>query len=100
MLFFTFSTTQEYYSMPIYPALALLLGFAMAGEGRWLRIAPRIVASIAAAAAAIIATLRYLVRGAGPAGDIASALSQNPELYTLSLGHMSDLTLSSFAYLR
>ena len=30
MVFFTFSTTQEYYSMPIYPALALLLGCAMA----------------------------------------------------------------------
>ncbi len=30
MLFFSFSTTQEYYSMPIYPAAALLLGGAMA----------------------------------------------------------------------
>ena len=29
MLFFTFSTTQEYYSMPIYPALALLVGSAL-----------------------------------------------------------------------
>ena len=29
MVFFTFSTTQEYYSMPIYPALALLLGSAL-----------------------------------------------------------------------
>ncbi len=28
MVFFTFSTTQEYYSMPIYPALALLIGSA------------------------------------------------------------------------
>src|SRR5207302_4083043 len=35
MVFFTFSTTQEYYSMPIYPALALLLGSAMAEEGAW-----------------------------------------------------------------
>ena len=26
LVFFTFSTTQEYYSMPCYPALALLLG--------------------------------------------------------------------------
>jgi 4-amino-4-deoxy-L-arabinose transferase-like glycosyltransferase len=26
LIFFTFSTTQEYYSMPCYPALALLLG--------------------------------------------------------------------------
>ena len=30
MVFFTFSTTQEYYSMPIYPAMALLLGSAIA----------------------------------------------------------------------
>ena len=30
MVFFTFSTTQEYYSMPIYPALALLIGSALA----------------------------------------------------------------------
>ena len=33
MLFFTFSTTQEYYSMPCYPALALLIGAAIAEGG-------------------------------------------------------------------
>jgi hypothetical protein len=33
-------------------------------------------------------------------GDISSALSHNPSAYTLSLGHMLDLTLPSFAYLR
>jgi hypothetical protein len=33
-------------------------------------------------------------------GDISNALTQNPSLYTLSLGHMGDLTLQSFAYLR
>ncbi|MBA0084101.1 MAG: glycosyltransferase family 39 protein, partial [Acidobacteria bacterium Pan2503] len=33
LVFFTFSTTQEYYSMPCYPALALLLGAAMAMGG-------------------------------------------------------------------
>ena len=33
-------------------------------------------------------------------GDIAQALTQNPDAYTLSLGHMGDLTLASFAYLR
>src|SRR5207302_3394321 len=41
MVFFTFSTTQEYYSLPIYPALALLLGAAMASEDertkRWVQ---------------------------------------------------------------
>jgi len=30
LVFFTFSTTQEYYSMPAYPAFALLLGCVMA----------------------------------------------------------------------
>ncbi len=33
-------------------------------------------------------------------GDISSALSNNPGAYKLSLGHMEDLTISSFAYLR
>jgi hypothetical protein len=33
-------------------------------------------------------------------GDISTALTQNPDLYTLSMGHMGDLTLRSFAYLR
>jgi len=40
------------------------------------------------------------VRNLPAPGDIASALTQNPDLYTLSLGHMTDLTLNSFAYLR
>jgi hypothetical protein len=33
-------------------------------------------------------------------GDIAQALTQHPEAYTLSLGHMGDLTIASFAYLK
>jgi hypothetical protein len=100
LVFFTFSTTQEYYSMPIYPALALLLGSAMAGESRWLRIGTRAVGLIAASASAVIAAILYAVRAAPTPGDISVALQQHPEAYTLSLGHMGDLTLSSFAYLR
>jgi len=42
----------------------------------------------------------WTVRGLPTPGDISVALSQNPELYTLSLGHMSDLTMTAFAYLR
>ena len=30
-------------------------------------------------------------------GDISRALTQHPEDYTLSLGHMGDLTIASFA---
>jgi hypothetical protein len=33
-------------------------------------------------------------------GDISRALTHHPEDYTLSLGHMGDLTIASFAYLR
>jgi len=40
------------------------------------------------------------VRALPAPGDISAALTQHPELYTLSLGHMGDLTLESFAYLR
>jgi len=46
LAFFTFSTTQEYYSMPCYPALALLIGSAMAGEGIWVRRGTRALAVV------------------------------------------------------
>jgi hypothetical protein len=35
-----------------------------------------------------------------PAADISQLLTQNPENYRLALGHMSDLTVDSFAALR
>ena len=100
LVFFTFSTTQEYYSMPCYPALALLLGSAMASEQWVLRVGTKSLAAIASAALAVIVTILWLVRGLPAPGDISAALTQNPELYTLSLGHMADLTLRAFAYLR
>jgi hypothetical protein len=100
LVFFTFSTTQEYYSMPVYPALALLLGSAMAAQGRWVRIGTRLTGIVAIIAAAAIAAILFSVRHAATPGDISSALQQHPEAYTLSLGHIGDLTLASFAYLR
>lgn len=100
LLFFTFSTTQEYYSMPIYPALALLLGSAMATEDSWVRLGTRVLGVITALCAGAIATILYLVRNAPAPGDISNALQQRPGTYTLSLGHMGDLTIASFAYLR
>ena len=99
LVFFTFSTTQEYYSMPCYPALALLLGCAMA-EGVWIRPAQKVVSGIAAACAIAVAVILVQVWSLPAPGDIASALTQHPDAYTLSLGHMEDLTLTSFAYLR
>src|SRR6202022_344251 len=100
LVFFTFSTTQEYYSMPCYPALALLLGSAMASKHWVLRWGTKSLAVIASTALAGIVTILWLVRALPAPGDISAALTQNPELYTLSLGHMADLTLRAFAYLR
>jgi 4-amino-4-deoxy-L-arabinose transferase-like glycosyltransferase len=100
LVFFTFSTTQEYYSMPCYPALALLLGSAMAVKGDWIRRGTRLLSVIAASAGLVTLTLFFLTRNVPAPGDISQALSQHPGAYKLSLGHMQDLTLASFAYLR
>jgi 4-amino-4-deoxy-L-arabinose transferase-like glycosyltransferase len=100
LVFFTFSTTQEYYSMPCYPALALLIGSAMAGEGVWVRRGTRAVAVVAAGAAIAAITILLMVRHVATPGDISNALGYHPKAYTLSLGHMEDLTLDAFAYLR
>jgi len=131
LVFFTFSTTQEYYSLPIYSSLALLLGCGLAAgleTGRletsglpngslkvrrlvqapainwlavnwlkWGRIGVAVVATLAALA---VGGILFAVRGIRPVGDIANVLRQDPSAYTLSLGHIGDLTLRAFAYLR
>jgi 4-amino-4-deoxy-L-arabinose transferase-like glycosyltransferase len=100
MLFFTFSTTQEYYSMPIYPALALLIGSAISTGGRRLRTATGVLLAISTLLCVALTVLIALVWRLPAVGNISTALTQHPELYTLSLGHMRDLTLNAFAYLR
>ena len=62
-----------------------------------------ILAVVATLALIVIVGILIAVRGVPAPGDISAALNQNPDIYaayTLSLGHMSDLTLKSFAYLR
>lgn len=86
--------------MPCYPALALLLGAAMAEGGDWVRRGTRVLAVIAGSAALAALLILAAVRNVPTPGDISAALSHHPGAYTLSLGHMEDLTLASFAYLR
>src|ERR1700722_18512932 len=100
LVFFTFSTTQEYYSMPCYPALALLLGCAMATEGIWIQRGTRVLSAIAASAALVAIGILFYVRNVSVSGDISQALTSHPAVYSLALGHIEDLTMSSFAYLR
>jgi 4-amino-4-deoxy-L-arabinose transferase-like glycosyltransferase len=100
LLFFSFSTTQEYYTMPLYPAAALLLGAGMALDETSIRLGTKLVSIIAAVAAAAITAILVLTHNLSTPADISVALTRNPEAYTLSLGHLRDLTLSAFAYLR
>jgi 4-amino-4-deoxy-L-arabinose transferase-like glycosyltransferase len=100
LVFFTFSTTQEYYSMPCYPAIALLLGSAMAAEGDWIRWGTRLLAAVSGCAALACAVLLLMVRNVPTPGDISTALVTHPKAYSLSMGHIGDLTIASFAYLR
>jgi 4-amino-4-deoxy-L-arabinose transferase-like glycosyltransferase len=100
MVFFTFSTTQEYYSMPIYPALALLIGSGMAMNGKVVRGGTRLLTVVCGIAALAAIAILIAVRHVPTPGDISQALTSNPSAYKLALGHMEDLTLKSFAYLR
>lgn len=99
MIFFTFSTTQEYYSMPIYPAVALLIGSSMA-KGRYFRPSSRVLLAVFAGLSIVLGAVFMMVVNSPAKGDIADALAQHPDLYTLSLGHMADLTLPAFAFLK
>ena len=100
LLFFTFSTTQEYYSLPIYPALVLLAGAALSSGSRWVSIGTRALLTLFALLSIALSTILLLVWRQPASDNIASALTQHTELYTLSLGHMRDLTVDSFAYLK
>jgi Dolichyl-phosphate-mannose-protein mannosyltransferase len=100
MLFFTFSTTQEYYSMPIYPALALLAGSVLHVGGRKVIRGTCALIVICLFLCLGLSLVLLLVWRRPAAGDISQALTQHPQLYTLALGHVRDLTLGAFAYLR
>ena len=85
--------------MPAYPAMALLLGCAIASsQSEW---PSRIAGGVSALAMVAILFILSQVWSLPAPGDISQALvMQDNEAYTLSMGHMGDLTLRSFAYLR
>lgn len=101
VFFFSFSTRQEYYHLPVLPALALLVGGWMAEEARapadsqqrraGVRSAVALVV-IGALAFAVAAYFGLTASTPAPGMDISSLLTKNPEHYALSLGHLFDLT--------
>ncbi len=103
LVFFSFSSTQEYYSMPCYPALALLIASALTEPqaALWVRRGQWALAGVCALAAVAVGFVLSQVWNLPAPGDISRALVvQDTEAYTLALGHMGDLTIAAFAYLK
>lgn len=86
--------------MPIYPALALLVGSAMAENGRWVTWTTRTTAAFFLLLFGVLSALLLRVWNLPTKGEMWTSLTQNPALYTLSLGHIADLTLKTFAYFK
>jgi 4-amino-4-deoxy-L-arabinose transferase-like glycosyltransferase len=102
--FFSFSTRQEYYTFPVFPALALLLGDALSrGEeekNKLVIYGQGLLMILGLIVAFGLSYVLWLSRNVVAAGDISQFLTSNPENYRLSLGHASDLTTAAFAALR
>jgi 4-amino-4-deoxy-L-arabinose transferase-like glycosyltransferase len=105
ILFFSFSTRQEYYVLPALPALALLLGGCLAEEEaapsgstlrKWGKLSGAILACISLLAGIVSVVLAIASPPVRPGTDIAHLLSSGPpesQQYALSLGHFLDLNL-------
>jgi 4-amino-4-deoxy-L-arabinose transferase-like glycosyltransferase len=101
VVFFSFSTRQEYYTVPAIPAISLLIG-------GWLKRETDSPANSADRRAGVISSTVLFVLGIlvfvvgmffvayskPPASgvDISELLTKNPDEYQLSFGHLLDLT--------
>ena len=106
LTFFAFSTNQEYYTVPAYFPILLLLAGAVAraeesGNNRWLLPTSAVMAALSLAGAGILIAGLWTSRHLAFVPDIGTVLAK-PDLQTdtLSMGHMLDLTGASFAALR
>src|SRR2546429_5400092 len=71
--------SSDLYSMPCYPALALLLGPSMAEGGHWIRRGTRGLSVVAGCAGIACIAIFFLVRNVPTPGDISSALGHHPD---------------------
>jgi 4-amino-4-deoxy-L-arabinose transferase-like glycosyltransferase len=106
LIFFSFSTNQEYYTFPAYFPILLLIAGGVAREEesdsrRWLAWCAGILAVICVACSAVLAWGLWTSRHLPFVADIGSVLAKpNLQEETLSMGHMLELTGQSFAALR
>ena len=101
LVFFSFSTRQEYYTIPALPGLALLIGGwlgremrsdAHSSERRAGGISSGVLLGTGVAIFAVVLALFFVSSVPPPGTDLADLLKKNPEDYALSFGHFLDLT--------
>jgi 4-amino-4-deoxy-L-arabinose transferase-like glycosyltransferase len=101
LLFFSFSSRQEYYVLPGLPGVALLLGGWLARETasspesrerRSGRISSLVLSVIGFAVCVACFYFAWQAQAPPKNYDIAELLKKNPQDYALSFGHFLDLT--------
>jgi 4-amino-4-deoxy-L-arabinose transferase-like glycosyltransferase len=101
VVFFSFSTRQEYYTIPALPAFALLIGGWLgremknpspSGERRAGRLSSAILFIVGSLAFFVGMFFLLLSKAPAPGTDLADLLKKNPSEYALSMGHFLDLT--------
>jgi 4-amino-4-deoxy-L-arabinose transferase-like glycosyltransferase len=109
LLFFSFSTRQEYYVAPALPGICLLLGHWLALESqarygedtaRSGRISATVFLVIGLIIAALTSSLAIISHSPPTGVGLADLLNKNPDAYVLSLGHFLDLTGSAMSLFR
>jgi hypothetical protein len=106
LVFFSFSTNQEYYTFPAYLPILLLLAARLSdeeesGSRRWLVWTAAALASICIASSAVLVAGLWSSRHLPFVPDIGTVLAtDNLQAETLSMGHILNLTGQSFAALR
>jgi hypothetical protein len=109
LLFFSFSTRQEYYVAPMLPALALILGHWLAREAeapinssiaRAGRISATVLLVLGILIAGITGTLALISHPPEPGVELVDLLNKNPDVYVLSFGHFLDLTGEAMSLFR
>jgi len=99
--FFSFSTRQEYYTIPAIPGMALLVGGWLAREKasppdsrerRSGRIASTGLLTVGVVIAVVGFALLWFSKAPAPGTDLSDLLKKHPQDYALSFGHFLDLT--------